>query len=120
MSRSTLVLGASAKEYRYSNQAIKDLQFYQHPVYAIGTRKGLVGKTPIETALIYPTELHTVTLYLSPEKQKPYYNYLLQLHPKRIIFNPGTENKELQLLAQKAGIATMEACTLVLLRTGQY
>ncbi|MBM3414383.1 MAG: CoA-binding protein [Bacteroidetes bacterium] len=120
MSRSTLVLGASVKEDRHSNQAIKDLQFYQHPVCAIGARKGVIGKTPIETALIYPTELHTVTLYLSPEKQKPYYNYLLKLHPQRIIFNPGTENKELQLLAQEAGIATMEACTLVLLRTGQY
>jgi predicted CoA-binding protein len=80
----------------------------------------MVGSTPIETTWVHPTELDTVTLYLSPENQKPFYNYLLELKPKRIIFNPGTENEELQLLAQEAGINTLEACTLVLLRTGQY
>ncbi|GDX41876.1 CoA-binding protein [Bacteroidota bacterium] len=116
----TLVLGASEKEDRYSNRAIKDLQLFQHPVYAVGVRKGMVGSTPIETTWVHPTELDTVTLYLSPENQKPFYNYLLELKPKRIIFNPGTENEELQLLAQEAGINTLEACTLVLLRTGQY
>jgi len=119
-SKSTLVLGASEKEDRYSNRAIKDLQRYQHPVFAIGVRKGKVGETPIETELIYLTALNTVSLYLSPENQKPYYSYLLELSPQRIIFNPGTENEELQLLAEKAGIKTLEACTLVLLRTGQY
>ncbi len=118
--KSTLVLGASEKEDRYSNRAIKDLRQSQHSVYAIGARKGMVDDTSIETTLIYPNELDTITLYLSPERQIPYYNYILELKPKRIIFNPGTENEELQLMAEQAGIKTLEACTLVLLRTGQY
>jgi predicted CoA-binding protein len=80
----------------------------------------LVGNIPIETSCVYIAELDTVTLYLSPEKQKPYYQYILELSPKRIIFNPGTENDELLTLAEQAGIYTLEACTLVLLRTGQY
>jgi predicted CoA-binding protein len=70
--------------------------------------------------LIYPSELDTITLYLSAERQKPYYSYITALKPRRIIFNPGTENEELQFLAQEAGIETLEACTLVMLRTGQY
>lgn len=118
--KSTLVLGASEKQDRYSNRAIKDLRQSQHPVYAIGARKAIVNDTSIETTLIYPNELDTITLYLSPERQIPYYNYILELKPKRIIFNPGTENEELQLMAEQAGIKTLEACTLVLLRTGQY
>lgn len=118
--KSTLVLGASENQDRYSNRAIKDLQFYQHPVYAIGAKTGMVGSTPIHTELIYPSELDTITLYLSAERQKPYYNYITALKPRRIIFNPGTENEELQILAQEAGIETLEACTLVMLRTGQY
>ncbi len=116
----TLVLGASENQERYSNRAIKDLQQYQHPVFAIGARKGLVGNIPIETSCVYIAEIDTVTLYLSPERQKPYYQYILELNPKRIIFNPGAENDELLILAAQAGIYTIEACTLVLLRTGQY
>jgi hypothetical protein len=61
-----------------------------------------------------------VTLYLSPRLQKEYYDYILSLHPRRIIFNPGTENPELEDLAQAHGIEPLEACTLVLLSTGQY
>lgn len=65
-------------------------------------------------------DIDTVTLYLNPANQVPYYDYIISLKPKRIIFNPGTENDELESLANKNGIQTMEACTLVLLSTSQY
>lgn len=116
----TLVLGASENPERYSNRAIRDLQSYHHPLWAIGARKGMVGSTMIETDQIPCPSIDTVTLYLSPERQKPYYEYILSLTPHRIIFNPGTENEELAALAEQQGIKTIEACTLVLLRTGQY
>ena len=64
--------------------------------------------------------MHTVTLYLNPDHQKEYYDYILSLHPRRIIFNPGAENEALQRIANEKGIETLEACTLVLLSTGQY
>jgi len=116
----TLVIGASENPERYSYRAIQDLQKHQHPVWAIGARKGKVGTTPIETTQIDCSSIDTITLYLSPERQKPYYDYILALQPKRLIFNPGTENEELAHLAKQAGILPLEACTLVLLHTGQY
>jgi predicted CoA-binding protein len=118
--KKTLVLGASANTERYSNLAVKKLQAYNHPVVAIGRRPGKIGDTTIQTDKNIIEDIDTVTLYLNPENQKPYYDYILSLKPKRIIFNPGTENDELESLAQKNGIKTMEACTLVLLSTSQY
>jgi predicted CoA-binding protein len=120
MSKTTLVLGASANPARYSNIAINRLRRNNHPVVAIGKRNGIVGDTTVETAPRAIDNLDTVTLYLNPNNQKPYYNYIMDLKPKRIIFNPGTENEELATMAQKAGIQPIEACTLVLLSTGQY
>ncbi|MBL7698895.1 MAG: CoA-binding protein [Chitinophagaceae bacterium] len=120
MNKTTVVLGASANPARYSNIAINRLRQHGHPVVAIGKREGKVGDTSVETATRPIENPDTVTLYLNPNNQKQYYDYILDLHPKRIIFNPGTENNELRELAEKAGIQTMEACTLVLLSTGQY
>lgn len=120
MSKTTVVLGASANPARYSNIAISRLRRYGHPVVAIGKRAGTVGDTTVETLPRKVENPDTVTLYLNPGNQKQYYDYILELNPKRIIFNPGTENSELEGLAEKAGIQTMEACTLVLLSTGQY
>ena len=116
----TLVLGASQNTARYSNMAIKSLRNHEHSVVAIGRRAGLVGDTAIVTDQKPMDDIDTVTLYLNPTNQKPYYNYILSLHPRRIIFNPGTENEELAELALKNGILSQEACTLVLLSTGQY
>jgi predicted CoA-binding protein len=116
----TLVIGASENPERYSYRAIQDLQKHHHPVWAIGTRQGKVGTTPIETTQIACPSIDTITLYLSSERQKPYYDYILALQPKRLIFNPGTENEALADLAKQAGINPIEACTLVLLHTGQY
>ena len=120
MSKTTLVLGASANPTRYSNIAINRLRRNNHPVVAIGKRNGMVGDTPVETAPRDIDNLDTITLYLNPNNQKPYYQYIMDLKPKRIIFNPGTENDELAEMAQKEGIQPIEACTLVLLSTGQY
>ena len=120
MSKTTLVLGASANPARYSNIAINRLRRNNHPVVAIGKRNGTVGDTPVETATRKIEGLDTITLYLNPGNQKQYYDYIMDLKPKRIIFNPGTENEELAEMARKKGIEPMEACTLVLLSTGQY
>ena len=116
----TLVLGASENPQRYSFLAMQQLTKHQHPVVAIGKANGNVGGVEIETDKKPWNDIDTVTLYLNPVNQKEYYDYIFSLHPKRIIFNPGAENDELEQLAQQKGIKTMEACTLVLLSTGQY
>ena len=116
----TLVLGASANPARYSNLAINRLVGHQHPVVAIGKRAGNVAGIPIETNKEPFDDIDTVTLYLNPANQKEYYDYIISLNPKRIIFNPGTENDELAELAVQNHIKPQEACTLVLLSTGQY
>jgi uncharacterized protein len=118
--KKTLVIGASVNPERYSYLAVQKLTAYQHPVVALGLKKGLIGNTEIEIERKPFEEIDTVTLYLNPKNQKDYYNYILSLQPKRIIFNPGTENDELFEMAQQKGIEPIEACTLVLLSTGQY
>ena len=118
--KKTLVLGASANPARYSNLAINRLKGHQHPVVAIGKRAGNVAGVPIETEIKAFEDIDTITLYLNPANQKEYYDYIISLHPKRIIFNPGTENDELIELARQHHIKPLEACTLVMLSTGQY
>jgi len=118
--KKTLVLGASENPARYSNLAVKKLTANGHPVIAVGKRTGSINNTVIETEKKDFTDIDTVTLYLNPQNQKEYYDYILSLRPKRIIFNPGTENDELVDLANEKGIKTQEACTLVLLSTTQY
>lgn len=116
----TLVLGASTNPARYSNRAIRLLRSNHHEVTAMGIDEGAVGDVKIEHSFPTETKIDTVTLYLNPERQHQYYDSILKLSPRRIIFNPGTENAELQQLAEQKGIITEEACTLVLLNTGQY
>lgn len=118
--KKTLVLGASDNPSRYSYLAINRLLKNQHPIVAIGKKKGIVSGINIETEKTPATGIDTVTLYLNPAHQKQYYDYIISLHPKRIIFNPGTENDELAELALKNNIQTLEACTLVMLSAGQY
>lgn len=117
--KKTLVLGASENPSRYSFLAINKLRRYGHPVVAIGRKAGKVQD--VEFSKERPqTDVDTVTLYLNPQHQKEYYDYIVSLKPRRIIFNPGTENDELMSLAEQNGIEPVEACTLVLLSTGQY
>src|SRR5206468_3083774 len=113
--KKTLVLGASSNPARYSNLAVNFLRNKGHEVIAIGRRAGNIGQVQVETATRDIDDLDTVTVYLNPNNQKQYYDYLLSLHPKRIIFNPGAENEELSSMAEKQGIRIQEACTLVLL-----
>jgi predicted CoA-binding protein len=118
--KKTLVLGASANPQRYSYIAIHRLRNHQHPTVAIGKRKGKVDDIEIGNEPKPLEDIDTITLYLNAANQKQYYDYILSLHPKRIIFNPGAENDELYDLARENGIQPLEACTLVLLSTGQY
>jgi uncharacterized protein len=118
--KKTLVLGASQNPSRYSNLAVNRLKAHSHPVVAVGRREGRIGDVDIVTGEPKEEDIDTITLYMNPTNQKPYYDYILSLNPKRIIFNPGTENYELEKMAEEKGIKTMEACTLVMLSTGQY
>ena len=120
MKNKTLVLGASENPGRYSYLAVKKLLSKGQPVLAIGKQAGSLDGVVISKDQINTDEVDTVTLYLNPGHQKPYYDYILSLKPRRIIFNPGTENDELEAMAEKAGIQTLEACTLVMLGTGQF
>ena len=116
----TLVLGASENPDRYSNKAILRLIDKGYKIAAIGNRKGNVAGVDIITEQKPMEDIDTVTLYLNPTNQKPYYDYVLSLKPKRIIFNPGTENVEFERRAAGEGINVLESCTLVMLGTGQY
>ena len=119
-SKKTLVLGASDNPSRYSYLAVNRLRSHGHPVVAIGKKNVMVADVPIEKEKKDWKDVDTVTLYLNPIHQQQYYDYILSLKPKRIIFNPGAENDELADLALKNGIKPIEACTLVLLSTNQY
>lgn len=120
MNKKTLVLGASLKPERYSNIAIHRLVSHNHQVVAFGLKGGNVAGVEIDTHVVPYKDVHTITLYLNPERQKAYYNYIISLQPKRVLFNPGTENSELQNLLKQNNIFFEEACTLVLLGTNQY
>ena len=119
-SKKTLVLGASDNPSRYSYLAVNRLRSHGHPVVAIGKKNTMVADVPIEKEKKDWGGVDTVTIYLNPIHQQQYYDYILSLKPKRIIFNPGAENDELADLATKNGITAIEACTLVLLSTNQY
>jgi predicted CoA-binding protein len=116
----TLVIGASEHQDRYSNLAINRLQLAGKPVVALGKKKGTVHNVEILTGEPSLDNIDTVTLYINPTIQKKYYDYILSLKPRRIIFNPGAENPELAALAQENNIQPQNACTLVLLSTRQY
>lgn len=118
--KTTLVLGASENPSRYSNMAIQRLKQYGHPVIAIGRKHSFAGDVEIETDKKPYENIHTITLYLNPQHQREYYDYILSLKPERIIFNPGAENEELAAMAAAHNIKPVEACTLVMLGTGQY
>ncbi|MEO0899358.1 MAG: CoA-binding protein [Bacteroidota bacterium] len=120
--RTTLVLGASEKADRYSNRAIHMLREYDEPVLALGLRNGQVGDVEIfkDRSQFEGEEIDTITLYLNPRRQREYYDWIVQRNPRRVIFNPGTENFELIDLLRENGIEPVMACTLVMLRTRQY
>ena len=118
--KKTLVLGASSNPSRYSNMAINRLVNKGHSVVGIGLKEEEVAGVKIHTKQIPLKNIDTVTLYMRPARQKEYYNYIISAQPKRVIFNPGTENPELYQLLKSNNIEVEVACTLVMLSTGQY
>ncbi len=118
--RNTLVIGASENPERYSYLAVNRLLKFNHEVKAIGLKSGVISGVNIDTGMPTYEGIDTITLYINPQRQPAYYDYILSLHPKRVIFNPGTENPEFEALLRKENIEAVEACTLVLLSTGQY
>ena len=118
--KKTLVLGASDNPSRYSFRAVHMLKNHGYAVVPVGIRKGQIAGIPIHTNRPDDEDIDTVTLYVGPQNQPAWYDYILSLKPRRILFNPGTENPELERLAHEQGILTEEACTLVLLSIGQY
>lgn len=120
MKKKTLILGATDNTSRYANMAANRLVAYGHPIVNVGIKSGQAAGVEIEKAGTIYKDIDTITLYLGPQNQDQYYDYILESKPKRIIFNPGTENPVLEELAQQNGIETLEACTLVMLSTGQY
>jgi len=118
--KKTLVLGASSKPEKYAFKAITMLVEKGHSVLAIGQNAGEVAGIKIQTKAIPLKNIDTITLYLNPLRQRDYYNYIVESKPKRVLFNPGTENPELYQLLELNNIKVEVACTLVLLTTNQY
>ena len=122
MSKKTIIIGASNNSARYAYTASHMLKDHGHEIVPIGIKKGEVAGKQILNLREKPEvkDVDTITLYIGAQNQPEWYDYLLSLKPKRIVFNPGTENPEFEKLAREQNIETEEACTLVLLRTGQY
>jgi uncharacterized protein len=120
MSKKTLVLGASPTTTRYAYKAVKRLLSYGHEVVAIGKIISNIDSVPIGKEMVEIENLHTVTMYLNPQKQEVYLDYIIRMKPKRIIFNPGSYNSKLEKMAKEAGIQVLEDCTLVMLDNGDF
>lgn len=118
--KKTVVLGATSKPEKYAFKAISLLVEKGHSVIAIGQNAGEVAGVKIKTKAIPLKNIDTITLYLNPARQRDYYNYIVEAKPKRVVFNPGTENPELYQLLELNGIQVEVACTLVLLTLEQY
>lgn len=118
--KKTLIIGATTNTNSYAYLAANRLVQSGNPIVNVGIKEGVVAGVPIEKAETLHHDIDTITLYIGPKHQPLLYDYILNTHPKRIIFNPGTENAELLDLANKKGIETENACTLVLLSIGEY
>ena len=120
--KKTVLVGATPNPARYAYLAATMLAEYRHDTVLLGIKKVEVNGNPILDIREKPiiSDVDTITLYIGPHRQPEWYTYLLSLKPKRIIFNPGTENEEFENLARQQGVEALEACTLVLLRSRQY
>lgn len=120
--KKTVIIGATPNPSRYAFFAADRLTQNEHPIVPVGIKKGEVAGQPILDLKEKPdiTDVDTVTLYLNPTNQQQWEDYILSLKPKRIIFNPGTENRSLEAKASEKGIETLQACTLVMLSSGTY
>jgi predicted CoA-binding protein len=119
-SKKTVVIGASENPGRYANRAAHSLVRHGHEIELVGLRPGQIEGRPIQTGQPMLTDIDTVTLYVGPRNQSGLYDYIKGLKPKRVIFNPGTENPDFERQLQAEGIEPIEACTLVMLSIGTY
>ena len=119
-SKKVLLLGASLDSGRYSNMCLSDLAIRNIQVYAVGLREGVISGIRISKDLPEKTDFHTVTLYLGAKNQKPYYEYILNCKPARVIFNPGTENPEFENMLESNGIEVLSACSIMMLHAGVF
>jgi predicted CoA-binding protein len=120
MAKKTLVIGASTDPSRYAYLAANRLVSHKHEIELLGIKDGVVAGKEINTEKEKFEDIDTVTLYVNPQRQSEYFDYVADLKPRRVIFNPGTENPEFQCFLTEKGIEPIEACTLVMLSTGQY
>ncbi len=118
--KKTLVLGASPNPARYSYLAVSRLKKHGHEIVALGVKEGEIEGIPIVKGMPELEDIDTITLYINPFRQEEYYDYLLDMKPRRMIFNPGTENYAFMHRAKLEGVEVLAACTLVMLSTGQY
>ena len=120
--KKTVIIGATTNPGRYAYLAARMLSEYNHEIVPVGIKDGAVFGKEILDILEKPPvdDVHTVTMYIGPKKQPDYYQYILGMKPKRIIFNPGTENDEFIRLAEQQGVEALEGCTLVMLRSGEF
>ena len=118
--KKTVVIGASTNPDRYAYLATQSLFNKGFEVVPVGLKVGKIGNVDILTEFPPVKDVHTVTLYVGPKNQTHWISYIISLDPKRVIFNPGTENEAAQKQLSQLGIAVEEACTLVLLNTGVY
>ena len=120
--KKTVIIGATTDPSRYAYLAARMLTQYNNEILPIGIKKGDLFGTKILNIFDKPKvdDVHTITLYIGPQRQPEWYEYLMSLNPKRIIFNPGTENDVLIRMAEERGIEAVEGCTLVMLRSNQY
>lgn len=118
--KNTLIIGATPNPARYAYRAAQMLKSKGYDIINVGIKSGEVAGVTIEQPGTIHSDVHTITLYIGPDLQEGYFDYILKTNPKRVIFNPGTENNRLEELLRENGIEPVEACTLVLLATGQY
>jgi predicted CoA-binding protein len=120
--KKTVIIGASPNPSRYAYVVAEMLSQRKVPFVPVGIKKGELFGEAILDLREKPeiSDVHTVTMYLGPQNQPEWYDYILSLKPKRIIFNPGTENSEFFELLREAGVEVSVSCNLVLLSTGQF
>ena len=115
------ILGASDDPQRYSNKAFYMLQEYGHVPVPVHPKLTVLDEVPVFGSLSDITgTVDTLTMYVGPQHSKLLTEEILKLNPKRVIFNPGSENQELESHLRRLGIKVVEGCTLVMLRTNQF
>ena len=115
-----LVLGAAEKPERYACKAVKALDRNGYEVVAVGPKPGFIKEIEILPGMPEIEDVDTILLYIGGKKQAEYYDYIIRLNPRRVIFNPGAENKELQDILKEKGIEVVKDCGLIMINTNSF